>query len=67
MKCCLQEPKKNKKEEVPFVAQQYEPSRIHKDEGLTPGLAQGVKDLALPWAVVQATERLGSGIAVAMA
>ena len=35
---------------VPFVAQRLmSPSRIHKDVGLIPGLAQWVKDLALLW------------------
>ena len=27
-------------------------TRIHEDEGSTPGLAQWVEDLVLPWAVV---------------
>ena len=35
------------------MAQQLtNPPRIHDDESLMPGLAQGVKDPALLWAVV---------------
>ena len=38
---------------VPFVAQWLTKStRIQEEVGLTPGLAQGVKDPALPGAVV---------------
>ena len=38
---------------VPFVAQQLtNPTRVCEDAGLIPGLAQRVKDPALPWAVV---------------
>ena len=38
---------------IPFMAQQLtNPTRIHEDSGLIPGLTQGVKDPELLWAVV---------------
>ena len=38
---------------VPVMAQQLtNPTSIHENMGLIPGLAQLVKDLVLPWAVV---------------
>ena len=41
---------------VLITAQQLaNPPRIHEDEGF-PGLAQGVKDQALLWAVVQVAD-----------
>ena len=42
------------------------PTSIRKDTDPFPGLAQWVKDLALPRAVVRSQMRLGSCVAVAV-
>ena len=41
--------KEKERKGVPFMAQRLtNPTRIHEDEDLIPGLTQWVKDLALP-------------------
>ena len=42
------------------------PTSNHEDSGSIPDLTQWIKDLALPWAVVQVTDRPGSRIAAAI-
>ena len=49
----LTEKRKSLAFRVPAVAQRLtNPTIVHEDTGLIPGLAQWVKDLALSWAVV---------------
>ena len=48
-------------------AVEMNPTRIHEDVGLTPGLTQWVKDPALPELWCRSQTQLGSDVSVAVA
>ena len=62
------QPFKTDKSGVPIMAQQLtNPMSIHEYAGSIPGIAQSVKDQALPWAVCRSKMRLRYQGAVAVA